>query len=243
MEESSSRAYKTFITLFIFGIAMGYLEAVVVVYLRELHYPQGFAFPLSIFTLETMWIEWGREFATIVMLIAIGIIAGKNFLQRFSYFLFTFAIWDIFYYVFLKLTLNWPQSLLTWDILFLIPVPWVGPVLAPVICSLTMILIGCSIVFKEEQGYTVTMKALDWVLMLLGAFIIFCTFIHDYFIIVFHEGLASGFGSLATNQKLQQMISQYIPTHYNWFLFAVGEILILASATITFRRARLTTRG
>jgi len=103
------------------------------------------------------------------------------------------------------------------------PVPWVGPVLAPVICSLTMILIGCSIVFKEEQGYTVTMKALDWVLMLLGAFIIFCTFIHDYFIIVFHEGLASGFGSLATNQKLQQMISQYIPTHYNWFLFAVGE--------------------
>jgi len=108
----------------------------------------------------------------------------QKFSSKFSYFLFTFAIWDIFYYVFLKLTLNWPQSLLTWDILFLIPVPWVGPVLAPVICSLTMILIGCSIVFKEEQGYTMTMKAWDWVLMLLGAFIIFCTFIHDYFIIV-----------------------------------------------------------
>ena len=243
MGESSSRAYKTFITLFIFGIAMGYLEAVVVVYLRELHYPQGFAFPLSIFTLETMWIEWGREFATIVMLIAIGIIAGKNFLQRFSYFLFTFAIWDIFYYVFLKLTLNWPQSLLTWDILFLIPVPWVGPVLAPVICSLTMILIGCMIVFTEEQGYTVTMKVWDWVLMLLGAFIIFCTFIYDYFIIIFHEGLASGFSNLTTNPHLQEMISQYVPTSYNWSLFLVGEILILASAVLSIRRARSTVRS
>lgn len=90
-------------------------------------------------------------------------------------FLFPFYFCNLgyFYYVFLKLTLNWPQSLLTWDILFLIPVPWVGPVLAPVICSLTMILISCTIVFTEEQGYIVTMKVWDWVLMLLGAFIIF----------------------------------------------------------------------
>ncbi len=241
--EKSSRAYKTFITLFIFGIAMGYLEAVVVVYLRGLHYPQGFAFPLSIFTMGTLWIEWGREFATIVMLATIGIVSGKNFLQKFSYFLFAFAIWDIFYYVFLKLTLNWPQSLLTWDILFLIPVPWVGPVLAPVICSLTMILIGCMIVFMEERGYTVTMKVWDWVLMLLGAFIVFCTFIHDYFIIIFHEGLASGFGNLVTNPHIQEMISQYVPTSYNWFLFAVGEILILASAVLTIRRARSAVRS
>ncbi|MBP9019664.1 MAG: hypothetical protein KBG04_07605 [Bacteroidales bacterium] len=241
--EKSSRAYKTFITLCIFGIAMGYLEAVVVVYLRELNYPQGFAFPLSIFPMGTLWIEWGREFATIVMLATIGIVSGKNFLQRFSYFLFTFAIWDIFYYVFLKLTLNWPQSLLTWDILFLIPVPWVGPVLAPIICSLTMILLSFAVVFMEERGYTVTMKVWDWVLMLLGAFIVFCTFIHDYFIIIFREGLTSGFGNLATNPHLQEMISKYVPTSYNWFLFSVGEILILTSIALIFRRAKSTAQN
>jgi len=232
------KKYKTFIILAIFGIAMGFLEAIVVVYLREIYYPQGFEFPLNTFSPEMLSIEWIREISTIIMLITIGIIAGKNFLQKLSFFLYTFAIWDIFYYVALKLFLNWPPSLLTWDILFLIPVPWVGPVLAPIICSLTMILLGGSIVFLQEKGYIVKIQLFDWVLLFFGIFIIFCTFIWDYFRIIVQEDLLSSFWTLANNKHLQEIISQYKPTYYNWWLFAVGEILILFTLILIFRRSK-----
>ena len=232
------KTYKTFIILTIFAIAMGFLEAIVVVYLREIYYPQGFEFPLNTFSSKMLSVEWIREISTIIMLVTIGIIAGKNFLQKFSFFLYTFAIWDIFYYVALKLILNWPPSLLTWDILFLIPVPWVGPVLAPIMCSLTMILLGGSIVFLQEKGYIVKMKAPDWVLLFSGAFIIFCSFIWDYFRIIVQEGLLSSFWKLANNAHLQEIISQYKPTYYNWWLFTIGEILILLALILIFRRSK-----
>jgi len=232
------KTYKTFIILTIFAIAMGFLEAIVVVYLREIYYPQGFEFPLNTFSSKMLSVEWIREISTIIMLVTIGIIAGKNFLQKFSFFLYTFAIWDIFYYVALKLILNWPPSLLTWDILFLIPVPWVGPVLAPIICSLTMILLGGSIVFLQEKGYIVKMKVPDWVLLFSGAFMIFCSFIWDYFRIIVQEGLLSSFWKLANNKHLQEIISQYKPTYYNWWLFIIGEILILFTIILIFRRSK-----
>ena len=123
-----------------FAIAMGYLEAIVVAYLRALYYPNGFNFPLAnLVQSEILLIEWVREFATIVMLVTVAMLAGKKFFERSAYFIFAFAVWDIFYYVFLKVILDWPASLFTWDVLFLIPWPWVGPVITPVLCSLLMI--------------------------------------------------------------------------------------------------------
>jgi len=94
----------------IFAIAMAYLEAVVVVYLRELYYPDGFHFPLILIPAEIAWIEIGREAATIVMLWMVATLAAKNFRQKFAWFIFNFAVWDIFYYVWLKVMLDWPQS-------------------------------------------------------------------------------------------------------------------------------------
>ena len=91
---------NVFIIVTIFGIAMGFLEAAVVVYLREIYYPNGFEFPLvTNFVEKILAVDIVREFCTIVMLAVIGILAGKKFVQRFSHFLFTFAVWDIFYYV------------------------------------------------------------------------------------------------------------------------------------------------
>jgi hypothetical protein len=87
-----------------------------------------------------MVIEITREFSTLLMLFSVAWISGRNFLQQLSVFLFLFGIWDIFYYVALKIFLDWPGSFLTWDLLFLIPITWLGPVLAPVICSVVMIL-------------------------------------------------------------------------------------------------------
>src|SRR4030095_13106258 len=132
---------KTLLFLLLFSTAMGFLEAAVVIYLRKLYYPGGFDFPLVVIPRDVAVVELFREGATLIMLLAVGFLTGKTTAQRFCYFLFCFATWDIFYYVFLKVFLGWPESLLTWDILFLLPVPWVGPVLAPCLSSLTMILL------------------------------------------------------------------------------------------------------
>ena len=131
----------------IFSIAMGFMESSVVVYLREILYPGGFDFPLAPINLHLAITELIREAATLIMLLTIGIIAGRTASERFAWFIFSFAIWDLFYYIFLKLLLGWPESLLTWDILFLIPITWVGPVISPVLVALTMILLAVIIIY------------------------------------------------------------------------------------------------
>lgn len=228
MQAKSTNYKTTVIWSIIFSIAMGFLEAVVVVYLRQLYYPQGFNFPLQSMALPILKIEYLRELATMVMLCGISYIAGRTLYSRFAYFIFNFAIWDIFYYVWLKALLNWPESLFTWDVLFLIPIVWAGPVLAPIICSLTMILLAGVILHFEHQGYSVKMKTIELILLLGGAFIIFCTFIWDYGRLVF---LAH-----RTQQNIQLLIAEYIPTHFNWIPFILGELLILVSIYLLYSR-------
>ncbi|MBW8049638.1 MAG: hypothetical protein FVQ77_04730 [Cytophagales bacterium] len=231
---------KALLLLTIFCIAMGFFEAAVVVYLRELYYPEGFQFPIKIMTPNVFVVELIREISTIVMLCIIGIICGKNFYERLAYFIYCFAVWDILYYVGLKVFLDWPPSLLTWDILFLIPIVWVGPVLAPVICSVTMILLaGCIISAephhlarqnaenKTQKDYTVKINLTEWVLLFSGSLIILFTFMWDYTKLLIKEGFTTNF---------QQAVAQYVPTDYNWYLFAVGEILLLFAIALFWRR-------
>ncbi len=171
---------KKLITVGVFAFAMGFLEAIVVIYLRKIFYPQGFDFPLSIMSPEIISIEWFREITTIIMLVTIGILAGSNNFERFLYFLYTFAIWDIVYYIGLKLFLNWPASILNWDILFLIPIPWISPVLAPIICSLTMIVMSVLIIYFIDKGYKIKTNYKFWITLIVGAILIFITFMWDY---------------------------------------------------------------
>lgn len=220
-------ALRTFVLLGIFSVAMGFLEGIVVVYLRQINFPQGFNFPVTPLPLNIFHIELLREVATITMLITVGIIAGKNSLHKFACFLYCFAIWDIFYYAGLKLFLDWPPSFLTWDVLFLIPIAWISPVLAPIICSLTMILLAGSIIYLNERGYKVKIKLIEWGLIIIGALIIFITFIWDSSRLIIQEGLLSSFWTLADNEHFNKIISQYKPTYFNWYLFALGEVLIL----------------
>lgn len=232
------KARYNFIWLGVFGIAMGILETIVVVYLRQMYYPLGFNFPLNIFPSNVLLIEWIREISTIIMLVSISFLVGNNFYQRFSYFIYSFAVWDIFYYMGLKLFLDWPPSLLTWDLLFLIPVAWIGPVLAPVICSLTMILMAVIIVYWQAKGDLIKIKISEWVLILLGAFIIFCTFIWDYSMMIIQGGFLSDLFRLASNIRFQSVILQYEPSFYNWYLFALGEASILAALIMIVKRVR-----
>lgn len=220
---------KTIISITIFSIAMGYMEAAVVVYLRKLFYPQGFDFPLVQMSVDITVVEIWREAATIIMLILIGIIAGKNSLQRFSFFIYCFAVWDIFYYLFLKIILDWPLSLLTWDILFLIPVPWVGPIITPVIVSFTMILLTLIAVVLDEKDYSPSFSLPVWLLLLSGALIIIYSFVYDYFSFLNEKEYTSAIWKLNSEYEAFSDLTDYVPGKFNWFLFIIGEITILGA--------------
>src|SRR5258707_7052052 len=112
---------KTLWIVTIFSIAMAALESAVVVYLRALYYPDGFTVALRMIDPQILLIEIAREAATLIMLIGVACLAGKNFKDRFAYFLLSFGVWDIFYYAWLKAFINWPASIFDWDILFMIP--------------------------------------------------------------------------------------------------------------------------
>lgn len=221
----------------IFAIAMGLLEAIVVVYLREIYYPNGFDFPLAITSPRIFLAELSREACTLIMLLSIALLASQNPLQRFAYFLFSFAVWDLVYYLGLKIFLNWPSSLLTWDVLFLIPITWVGPVLAPVICSLTMIIYAMTIFHVQSKKPDFYLQFSEWFFLLSGAALIFIAFISDYLkIILTHSSLPELF-SLSENQFILNLISTHIPTYFNWPLFGLGLIIIYFSLFLFVQRS------
>ena len=240
MATKKESAYRMFIMAGLFAIAMGFLEASVVVYLRELYYPNGFDFPLQSMPAGILSVEVVREICTMVMLITIAMIAGKNKLQKFAWFIYTFAVWDIFYYVGLKLFLNWPPSFLTWDLLFLIPVAWVGPVLSPLICSLTMILLAACIVILQEKGFAVYIKLSEWGMIIGGGFIIFIAFIWDFSRLIIKEGFLGKFFNLLADPQFNRVMAQYKPQYFVWPLFILGEIIILLGITLMVMRIKRT---
>ncbi|MBP7796167.1 MAG: hypothetical protein KA059_05270 [Elusimicrobiales bacterium] len=204
---------KRFSLISAYSIAMAFLEAAVVIYLRKLFYPSGFYFPVKNMPSDILVVELLREASTIVMLITVAMMASKKNKERFSYFIYSFGVWDIFYYIWLYLMIGWPESLLTYDILFLIPVIWVGPVLAPVIVSLTMIVSAITYILFIEKGYDIDIKRSSLILACTGSFIIFLSFIID----------------------LKHIISVNTPIGYRWWVFNLGEFLIIAGYFITFK--------
>jgi hypothetical protein len=174
---------KRFCIVVLFGIAFGYIEAAVVVYLRAIFHPDGFTFPLT--GLATILqekplrlTETGREAATMVLIFTGAWLFGRNRRQRFAYLLTIFAIWDIFYYVWLKLLLNWPASIMDWDILFLIPVPWASAVLYPVLISITLLIFAAAILYRDARGRPIKVTRTDWLAFFVAGIIVvvsFCT--------------------------------------------------------------------
>lgn len=213
--------------LLLFGIAFGYLEGAVVTYLRVLHEPArrqfypnrapGELFPLL--TLDqvraagpeqqrTLLTEIGREAATMLMLAAIALAVCHNRRQWAAAFAISFGIWDIVFYATLKLLIGWPASLLTWDILFLIPVPWVGPVIAPVMVSAAMIAGGMWCLRREAANRPLEIGRRNAAGVLLGALVIIVSFTMDY-----RNILAGG-----------------APRPFHWWVFAAG----LASGAVSY---------
>jgi len=198
-------------------------------------YPAGFDFPLAFPAAKIAVTEIIREAATIIMLAGVGVMAGRNFTERFAAFIYSFAVWDLFYYLFLKAILGWPPSLLTWDILFLIPVSWTSPVICPVIVSLTMILLAL-IVFWFNKTTVVILQMKEWLILIAGSVIIILSFIWDFSMFVlsrysFSTLLLPGGGDILTLCG-----AVYIPHSFNWILFGVGEAVILSAILVLYFR-------
>jgi hypothetical protein len=162
--------------LVVFGAAFGIVEAAVVVYLRRIYYPGGFGFPLVLPRLPLLKLELVREAATLVMLLAVAVLAERRAWARFGAFALLFGVWDLVFYLVLRFAVGWPPSLLTWDILFLVPVPWTGPVLSAALVAASLVLAGGWIIVRVNRGlvprnvWWVWLLALVSLMLLLGSF-------------------------------------------------------------------------
>lgn len=203
------------IWLTIFAIAMAYVESAVVVYLRAIFHPDGSIFPLKAFIDYKITVEVFREAATIVMLLTVAHLAGKNFQERFASLMLAFGVWDIFYYVWLKVLIDWPASLLDWDILFLIPLPWIGPVIAPVSISVLMIIFGILIARLSDKGTAFRPALVSFILALAGVIIVLYSFMYD------------------TGATLHG----HMPKPYRYELLIIGNGMFLSSFLVSYFRA------
>jgi hypothetical protein len=250
-------AKKLFYILILIA-AFAYIEAAIVVYLRHIYYPEGFHFPLRRHYDYILTIEVIREFSTLVILVTLSALfstapsarglaplsqdnivsawglaplsrISEKFWHGFGYFLYMFGLWDIFFYIWLKTTINWPVSIFDWDVLFLIPIPWLGPVIAPVSLSAIMIVIGVLIIRLFEKGYSplpggvpaasragwVTFKPglIHWLMVLLGCGFILYSFINDW----------------------DAMSFEKYPKPYRYEFLVIGELLLIIPFVLLYR--------
>jgi hypothetical protein len=192
----------------VFAVAMAWVEAAVVLDLRVLvnrlqpYQPD----PLPHFG-GLGGAEIVREAATLVMLLAAGWLAGDRLRTRLAYSAFAFGLWDIFYYVFLVPLTGWPHSLFDWDILFLIPVPWWGPVAAPVAVSLLLILGGILMILIERSGREACFSKWVWIPAPVGAGLVFFAFMAD---------------SIGASGRGLSRAWEVLPVDFSWPAFLAG---------------------
>lgn len=215
------------LTVVVYAMAMAWVESAVVFYLRTFSdridpyqadpLPRIAGFGLA---------ELVREAATLLMLFTVGTLAGKNWRSRWGYSAIAFGVWDIFYYVFLKVITGWPNSLTDWDILFLIPLPWWGPVIAPVLIAALMIIWGTlATQWEYQRPFRTEWRA--WGLNFAGCALALYVFMEDAIRVV-----GKGEGALRI----------MLPVRFDWPLFAVALVLMTApllSCGRQIRRVRL----
>jgi hypothetical protein len=199
-----------------FAIAMAWVEAASVFYIRALvdriEPYQVNPLPLDTVNGALGNVELCREAATLVMIATLGALAGTTWRRRAGFAALAFGTWDIFYYVFLRLISGWPRTLLDWDILFLLPLPWWGPVLAPVSIALLMIVWG-TLVTQSSDG--AAHARWPWALGWIGIAVALAVFMIDAW-----RALPHG----------RDAVLQVLPTTFNWRLFWVALLLMASPA-------------
>ena len=219
------------VVVVVYAIAMAWVEAAIVLYLRTIlgefrpYPPPSTPLPLRLVGPEVI-----REFATMVMLATVGWLGGRRFWDRFGRFLIAFGVWDIFYYIFLAILTGWPDGLLDWDILFLIPLPWWGPVYAPTMIALLMVLTGWVMTLEPVVDGVVRLSRGAILAAGVGCLLALYTFLEPALEVLFREGW-KGLMHLVPKSYLHAL---YWPA---WILMAVP----LAQLLYGLRRQR--TRG
>ena len=203
-------AWTRWTLVVVFAVAMAWLESATVYYLRvlvdRLEPYQANPVPMSG---VLVGVELTREAATLVMILLVGLLAGRTMQARLGFAALAFGVWDIFYYVFLYLICGWPRSLFDWDVLFLLPLPWWGPVAAPMLIALLMILWGTlATVIPREQRRVVP----AWSLSTVGIVLALYVFMADSIRAV-REGLD---------------VSMVLPDRFAWGLFVIALALMAA---------------
>lgn len=213
---------KRWLAVFVFAVAMAWLESATVVYLRTLVSRidpyQASPLPLSVGLGQT---ELIREAVTLIMLFTVGLLAGRTWRSRLAYALIAFGVWDIFYYVFLAVITQWPKSIMDWDVLFLIPLPWWGPVIAPALIALLMIIGGTLVSQFDQSNRPIWPGRWAWLLNIGGVLLALYVFMTDAI-----QSVSNGVD--ATRRML--------PMHFNWPLFIVALVLMSAPIIDVGRR-------
>jgi hypothetical protein len=203
--------------LMIYAVGMAYVESAVVVYLRALYYPHGFDFPLAPMPPNIVAIEIGREAATLIMVLGVAALAGSDGWEWFLAFCLTFGVWDVFYYAWLWIFVRWPQSPFTWDVLFLIPVPWTGPVLAPALVSGALVAGALLLLRLKAQGVRLGFSKPVWTMAVTGGLLVLGSFVIDF----------------------ASVLRQMVPPPFHWGVFATGVGLAVAALVLGVSRLDL----
>jgi hypothetical protein len=206
------------ITVIVFAVAMAYLESAVVVYLqRALSLTPADLFPLRGPNVvgDLGAIEVGREFSTLVMLAGIGWLAGRSSLERLAWGAVAFGVWDIFYYFWLWVFIGWPGSPGTWDVLFLIPVPWIGPVWAPIIVSGALVGFGLAAAQGAAAGLALQAGWRELALGVAGGLLVVLSFTLD----------------------ASRIMAGGLPGWFPWPIFVAGMAFAATGAILVLRRA------
>ena len=206
--------------LSVYALAMALVEAAIVVHLRHLYHPADpqAVFPLVLLSLDDLWLEMARELATVIMIGAVAMLAERGWPRWFAAFVFVFGLWDLGYYAWLKLFLDWPRDWFEWDVLFLIPWPWFGPWLAPALIALLFVLWGGWILTAARQPRWTAARVL---LFAGGALLGLVTF------------LAPGWPLLAGGAEA---FRGWQPGEFGWAIYAVGFIAMTVALVRTGAR-------
>jgi hypothetical protein len=202
------RFLRRALAIALYAIAMAYLEAAVVVYLEQALSVN----PLSLFPVRNPTslgglgtIEVGREVATLFMLGVVGWLAGRNFLERLAWVAVAFGIWDIGYYAWLWVFIGWPTRIGTYDLLFLLPVPWDAPVWAPLIVSLALITSGLLIARRIVRGEIIHIKVREALTIFVGGLVVILSFTWD----------------------ARRILAGGLPANFMWPIFVGGLVLAI----------------
>ncbi len=204
--------FKRWLMVVLYAVAMAWVEAAVVYYLRTLvgridpHQPIPLPAANGLGEAELI-----REAATLIMLFAVGWLAGATPRSRVGYAVVAFGVWDILYYVFLRMLTGWPGSLFDWDLLFLIPLPWWGPVWAPVAIAALMVVFGTVISQRDEPAHPLWPSRLGSGIGFAGIALSLFVFMAD---------------AIQLADKSEQALRALLPESFNWPLFLVALLLM-----------------